>query len=287
MDESAPLALTDRAKKVMPVAEQEARRLNHSYVGTEHILLALARQESAVSARVFSALGVDIDTLSAEVNKFVKPGPEPVTQRTLPRTPRAERVMKYAKEEAKTLGHDYIGTEHLLLALTRETEGVGAQALAGLGVDKTQIRADILTLVQSGSPSSDEDTKGSTFVAPSGDLEFRIAPNVENLDPEIVDRYKRALAEGNTHPHDDFTWFPLQTGGVVSPDLIVQEHEGITYGLLWNNESHAMLAGQTWGLEGVVKTMDDMGRWAVRLTLNEAGASLFYEITRTRGRFWL
>ncbi|UCD53199.1 MAG: M48 family metalloprotease, partial [Phycisphaerales bacterium] len=131
-EEEAALPLTRRTAKVMPVAEQEARRLNHSYVGTEHILLALARQENAISARVLANLGVDIDALRAEVNKLVRAGAEPVTRRTLPRTPRAKRVMQYAREEARSLNHDYLGTEHFLLGLTEESNSIAAQVLANL-----------------------------------------------------------------------------------------------------------------------------------------------------------
>ncbi len=141
--------LTDRARSVMSLADEEARRLNHDYVGTEHILLALARQEDAVSAKVLANLGADLDTLRSEVNKFVQPGTEPVTRSTRPRMPRAERAMQRAKEEAKSLGHDYVGTEHILLALLRDKNSVAAQALAGLGISETQIRAQVLTFVRS------------------------------------------------------------------------------------------------------------------------------------------
>ncbi|MBN1179418.1 MAG: M48 family metalloprotease, partial [Anaerolineae bacterium] len=156
-DASGVLPLTARAEKVISVAEQEARRLNHAYVGTEHILLALACQEDAVSAKVLVNLGADIDTLRAEVNRFVRPGAEPVTRSTLPRMPRAERAMQYAREEAKALGHDYVGSEHILLALLRDKEGVAAQVLAGLGITQTQIRAQVLTFVQPGRQDPEED----------------------------------------------------------------------------------------------------------------------------------
>lgn len=164
--------LTDRARRAMSLADEEARRLNHDYVGTEHILLALARQEDAVSAKALANLGADIDTLRTEVNKFVRPGAEPVTRSTLPRMPRAERAMQYAKEEAKSLGHDYIGTEHILLALLRDKDSVAAQALAGLGITETQIRAQVLTFVQPGRQDPEEDNDegagGGALVEPSG-----------------------------------------------------------------------------------------------------------------------
>ncbi|HEO71798.1 MAG TPA: hypothetical protein ENN80_11100, partial [Candidatus Hydrogenedentes bacterium] len=159
--------LTDLARNVRSMADEEARRLNHEYVGTEHILLALARQEDAVSAKVLANLGADLDTLRAEVNKFVQPGPAPVTRSTLPRMPRAEWVVQYAREEAKALGHDYIGTEHILLALLRDKDSVAAQVLARLGITETQIRAHVLTFVQPGRQNPQDNNDGSTAGAKS------------------------------------------------------------------------------------------------------------------------
>jgi len=164
--------MTDRARQIMELAETEARSLNHSYVGTEHILLALMRQDDAISAKVLANLGVDIDTLRAEVNKLLKPGPEPGTKRRLPRTPRAQRVIGYAKEEAKALNHDYLGTEHILLGLMREKEGIAAQVLGNLGLTWQQIRAETLRLVRPGStPPPDPETApetGARVTLPSG-----------------------------------------------------------------------------------------------------------------------
>ncbi|MDY0356554.1 MAG: Clp protease N-terminal domain-containing protein [Sedimentisphaerales bacterium] len=165
-EEPPALPLTARAEKVMPLAEQEARRLNHAYVGTEHILLALARQEDAVSTKVMVNLGADLDTLRTEVNKFVQPGPAPVTRRTLPRMPRAERVVQHAVEEAKSLGHDYIGTEHLLLALMREPDSVAAQVLADLGITHARLRAEVLNFVRPG-PDGLPDDEGAGGGAPA------------------------------------------------------------------------------------------------------------------------
>jgi len=167
MASARPMA--NRARNTMTLAREEARRLNHSYIATEHILLALARQEAAVSARVFANLGIDIETLRTEVNKFVQPGPEPVTKRTLPHTPRAQRVMKYAREEAKTLGHDYIGTEHLLLGLMREKEGIAVQVLTNLGLTWQQIRTETLKFVEAGGkPPADPGISDDTADASGG-----------------------------------------------------------------------------------------------------------------------
>src|SRR5471030_2197627 len=111
---------TDRARKVMALANQEAQRFNHEYIGTEHILLGLVKEGSGVGANVLKNLDVDLRKVRLEVEKLVKSGPDMVTMGKLPQTPRAKKVVEYAMEEARNLNHNYVGTEHLLLGLIRE-----------------------------------------------------------------------------------------------------------------------------------------------------------------------
>ncbi len=118
---------TDRARKVMALANQEAQRFNHEYIGTEHILLGLVKEGSGVGANVLKNLDVDLRKVRMEVEKLVKAGPDMVTMGKLPQTPRAKKVIEYAIEEARNLNHNYVGTEHLLLGLLREHDGVAAQ----------------------------------------------------------------------------------------------------------------------------------------------------------------
>ena len=112
--------LTERAKKVLALANQEAQRFNHEYVGTEHYLLGLVKEGTGVGANVLKNLGLDLHRVRLEVEKVVKPGPEMVQIAALPKTPRAKKVLEYALEEARNLNHNYIGTEHILLGLLRE-----------------------------------------------------------------------------------------------------------------------------------------------------------------------
>src|SRR6187401_1288453 len=118
---------TDRARKVMNLAKQEAQRLNHEYIGTEHILLGLIEEGSGVAAHVLKDLGIDFRKIRLEAEKLVRGGPDIVTMGKLPQTPRVKQVLKYSIEEAQLLEHDYVGSEHLLLGLIREKEGVAAQ----------------------------------------------------------------------------------------------------------------------------------------------------------------
>ncbi len=145
---------TDRARKVMALANQEAQRFNHEYIGTEHILLGLVKEGSGVGANVLKNLDVDIKKLRLEIEKLVKSGPDMVTMGKLPQTPRAKKVIEYAIEEARALNHNYVGTEHILLGLLRETEGVAAQVLMNLGLKLEDVRQEVLNLLGAGVDSS-------------------------------------------------------------------------------------------------------------------------------------
>ena len=141
---------TDRARKVMALANQEAQRFNHEYIGTEHILLGLVKEGSGVGATVLKNLDVDIKKLRLEVEKQVKSGPDMVTMGKLPQTPRAKKVIEYAIEEARALNHNYVGTEHILLGILRETEGIAAQVLMNVGLKLEDVRQEVLNLLGAG-----------------------------------------------------------------------------------------------------------------------------------------
>ncbi len=141
---------TDRARKVMALANQEAQRFNHEYIGTEHILLGLVKEGSGVGANVLKNLDVDLRKVRIEVEKLVKSGPDMVTMGKLPQTPRAKKVIEYAIEEARNLNHNYVGTEHLLLGLLREHDGVAAQVLMNLSLKLEEVREEVLNLLGAG-----------------------------------------------------------------------------------------------------------------------------------------
>src|SRR5207253_3799879 len=140
---------TDRARKVMQLANQEAQRFNHEYIGTEHILLGLVKEGSGVAANVLKNLDIDLRKIRLEVEKIVQHGPggEQVVMGRLPHTPRAKKVIEYSIEEARNLNHNYVGTEHLLLGLLREQMGVGAQVLMNVGLRLEDVREEVLNLL--------------------------------------------------------------------------------------------------------------------------------------------
>ena len=146
---------TDRARKVMQLANQEAQRFNHEYIGTEHILLGLVKEGSGVAANVLKNLDVDLRKIRLEVEKIVQSGPDMVTMGKLPQTPRAKKVLEYGMEEARNLNHNYVGTEHLLLGLIREQEGVAAQVLMNLGLKLEDVREEVLNLLGHGAEGAE------------------------------------------------------------------------------------------------------------------------------------
>ncbi len=152
---------TERARKVILLAKQEAKRFNHDYIGTEHILLGLLREGEGVAAAVLQSLGMNLNNIRLEVEKLVQVGPATVVSGDLPFTPKAKKVMELAMEEARTLGHNYIGTEHLLLGLIREGEGVASQVFMNMGLDLEKVREEVIKLLGSTTP-------GSQFGPPHG-----------------------------------------------------------------------------------------------------------------------
>jgi len=176
---------TDRARKVMALANQEAQRFNHEYIGTEHILLGLVKEGSGVGANVLKNLDVDLRKVRLEVEKLVKSGPDMVTMGKLPQTPRAKKVIEYAIEEARNLNHNYVGTEHLLLGLLREHEGVAAQVLMNLGLKLEEVREEVLNLLGAGVDTEESSKSGSESSGKSG----------KNSKTPALDSFGRDLTE--------------------------------------------------------------------------------------------
>lgn len=143
---------TERARKVIVLAKEEAKRFNHDYIGTEHILLGLIREGEGVASVVLQNMGLNLEKIRMEIEKLVQPGPATVVSGDIPFTPRAKRVIELSMDEARSLGHNYIGTEHLLLGLLHEGEGVAAQVLTDSDLDLDKLRNEIMELLGQGIP---------------------------------------------------------------------------------------------------------------------------------------
>jgi hypothetical protein len=155
---------TGRARKVLQLANREALHFNHEYIGTEHALMALVKEGTGTAAQVLKSRDLDLRQIWLEVEKLIESGPEQITITKLPQTPRLKRVIEFGVQEAQTLNHNYVGTEHLLLGLLREKEGVAAVVLMNLGLELEEIRIEVLDFLKE-SPSDelrDEQLIGST-----------------------------------------------------------------------------------------------------------------------------
>jgi ATP-dependent Clp protease ATP-binding subunit ClpC len=138
---------TDRARRVVVLAQDEARELNHNYIGTEHVLLGLIHEGDGVAARALEAMEISLAAVRQGVEQVIGKGDAPPGAGHIPFTPRAKKVLELSLREALQLGQDYIGTEHILLGLIREGEGVAAQVLVRLGADLQRVRQEVLHLL--------------------------------------------------------------------------------------------------------------------------------------------
>jgi ATP-dependent Clp protease ATP-binding subunit ClpC len=142
---------TVRARRVVVLAQEEARMLNHNYLGTEHILLGLIREGEGVAAQALESLGIGLDAVRQQVEQVIGQGQHAPSGR-IPFTPSAKKVLELSLREALQLGHNYIGTEHILLGLTREGDGVAAQVLVKLGAELNRVRQQVIQLISGQQP---------------------------------------------------------------------------------------------------------------------------------------
>src|SRR5213596_288242 len=176
---------TDRARKVLTLAQDEAQRFNHNYIGTEHLLLGLVREGEGVAARVLENMNVELAKVRTAVEFIIGRGDRPVVGE-VGLTPRAKRVIELAIDEARRLGHNYIGTEHLLLGLVREGEGIAAGVLESLGVNLEKVRTQtIQVLSQSGAPHERDAKHSKTPTIDQMGIDLTAAARAGTLDPVI------------------------------------------------------------------------------------------------------
>ena len=179
---------TERARQVVVLAQEEARTLKHNYIGTEHILLGLLREEEGLAARVLESLDITVERVRAQVVRIVGSGEE-VTSGQIPFTPRAKKVLELALREALSLGHNYIGTEHILLGLVRENEGVAARILLDFDADSEKIRNEVIRML-SGPGGRRQGQSGAGAGAGAG-----AAPGEGKKSSKLLDQFGRNLTK--------------------------------------------------------------------------------------------
>ena len=183
---------TERARQVVVLAQEEARTLKHNYIGTEHILLGLLREEEGLAARVLESLGITVERVRAQVVRIADSGEE-VASGQIPFTPRAKKVLELALREALSLGHNYIDTEHLLLGLVRENDGVGARILLDFNADSEKIRNELIPLLTTG--EGGPDSPRSLPILEIGRIDVRFSARVRRF---LMAAAARSLDRGDT-----------------------------------------------------------------------------------------
>jgi len=179
---------TERVRKVMYLAREEAARLHHDYIGTEHLLLGILREGEGIAATVLSNLGLDLDAIRQAVESMVASTGGTTTIGEIPFTPRAKRVLELSVDEARQLGHNYVGTEHLLLGLIREGEGVAARVLIELGIDRKKVREETLKLLGGAAPGAqqgEKEEKSETPALNQFSRDLTVLAREGKLDPVI------------------------------------------------------------------------------------------------------
>src|ERR1700723_4143396 len=173
---------TDRARRVVVLAQEEARMLNHNYIGTEHILLGLIHEGEGVAAKSLESLGISLEGVRSQVNEIIGQGQQAPSSGHIPFTPRAKKVLELRLREALQLGHNYIGTEHILLGLIREGDGVAAQVLVKLGAERNRVRQQVIQLLHGYQGKEPAASGTSAESAPSTSL--------------VLDQFGRNLTQG-------------------------------------------------------------------------------------------
>ena len=177
---------TDRARRVVVLAQEEARMLNHNYIGTEHILLGLIHEGEGVAAKALEQLGISLEGVRDQVEEIIGQG-QTAPAGHIPFTPRAKKVLELSLREALQLGHNYIGTEHILLGLIREGEGVAAQVLQKLGADLNRVRQSVIQLL-SGYAGGEGSASGKAGVSGGSGTE-------ETKGSPVLDQFGRNLTQ--------------------------------------------------------------------------------------------
>ncbi len=186
---------TQRAQKVMALSQEEAKRLNHNYIGTEHLLLGLIREGEGIAAKTFMNLGIDLEEVRGEVENLVGPGEEGVSE-NVGYTPRVKTVIELSMEEARRMGHNYIGTEHLLLGLVREGEGIAAKVLQELGIDLERARDEVLKIIGGGQPPKGQSSMGQAKNPPHTHSKGDKTPTLDNFGRDLT----KLAEEGKLDP---------------------------------------------------------------------------------------
>jgi ATP-dependent Clp protease ATP-binding subunit ClpA len=248
---------TDRARRVVVLAQEESRLLNHNYIGTEHILLGLIHEGQGVAAQALEAMDISLAAVRSQVEEIIGRGQDTASGH-IPFTPRAKKVLELSLREALALGHNYIGTEHILLGLIREGEGVAAQVLVKLGADLNRVRQQVILLLQGYSGGGEGHPEG--FSGPGAGV--RTTPLLNDDSARVMDK-ARGIATRSER--DEVQPSDILLGLLASSDLdvaVMLQRLGVDLRLL-KERLDEMAAkqdeGQSEGMAGNAENEPDEG----------------------------
>jgi len=236
MSDESMSNFTPRAQQVLALARKEADRFNHNYLGTEHLLLGLIKLGQGVAVNVLQGMGIDLETVRMEVEKQTGTGPDQKMIGNIPYTPRVKKVLDLARREAKNLNHTYIGTEHLLLGLLREGDGIAAQVLRNLDVDIEEARQRVL----------------------------------KELDPNFIPIFPKDPPPPSVKPNSPFVPVGQQSGGSYGEDYTPRANEILALA----REEAKRLRRHAVGTEHVLLGLIGMGKGVAPIILNQLGLTL-------------
>jgi ATP-dependent Clp protease ATP-binding subunit ClpA len=204
---------TEGARQIVVLAQDEARLLKHNYIGTEHLLLGLCREKNGLAARVLESLDITLEEVRAQVARIIGQGDELATGQ-IPFTPRAKKVLELSLREARSLDHNYIGTEHILLGLVRENDGVAARILLDFGADAEKIRNEAISLFSAKGHATSAPSEPTEALPPIPGLEFRLrGQSLPATSPRISIRGSPPWSEPIVH-HTDL-WIGTVAGAAL------------------------------------------------------------------------
>ncbi len=244
---------THRARQAMVLAQEEARHFNHNYIGTEHLLLGLLRLDEGLASRVLTSLNVSVEAVREQVGSIVGYGEEEMGAQA-PFTPRSKKVLELALREAMRLEHNYIGTEHLLLGLVRESEGVANQVLSNLGVERDEIRAKLAGMLgdEAGQRLEDESREDSPPEVARNQMLFRGRVASLQISARVEDQPQTLLVDL------DYAYTVRDSGGVAE----AMEHDEL--------------------LDGVVACLEGKQFGSVEAGISEAGELVLHRFPTVR-----
>lgn len=253
---------TERVRHILARSRDESNRLHHEYIGTEHILLALIRDDGGVADAVFTNLNIDVDRIAHAVEEIVKPGRSNVTEHEmLPYTSRAKKVLELSMAEARDLNHSYVGSEHLLMGLLREEKGIAAQVLVDAGLTTEKARAEVVRLLGTGEAKGPRTFSAELSTLWNADLDALTAASQYHrllLENEFVRILDTEIPPGETTPLHTHRW-PAAHYVLSWSDFVRRDSDGVVLLDTRQTDFNRNSPQALWGAPLAAHTLENVG----------------------------